>query len=42
MNIILFEKLCLYDSINDQTILYGQYNMKFTNIYIQNFNYLTI
>ena len=34
--VILFHKTCLYDDINNKTIIYGQYKRKFNTINIEN------
>jgi hypothetical protein len=39
MDLLLAEKTCLYDPINHETIIYGQYKNKFTTILIHNLTF---
>jgi hypothetical protein len=39
MNVTLFSKVCLYDPVKEETILYGQYTLKFNRIYIEKLNF---
>ena len=40
MSIVLFDKVCLYDTLKDETTIYGQYNKnlntKFNSVLIDN------
>jgi deoxyadenosine/deoxycytidine kinase len=36
MSILLFDKVCLFDSFKNETTIYGQYNKKFDSIFIDN------
>ena len=38
-NIIIFNKACLFDSINNETIIYGQYKQRFNNIKIDGLSF---
>lgn len=42
MELILFDKVCLFDSTHQQTILYGQYKEKFNKIEIENVEFNVI
>lgn len=35
-NILLFNKVCLYDALKDETTIYGQYKTKFDSIIVEN------
>lgn len=39
MSIKLFDKVCLYDSLKNETIIYGQYDTKFESIFIDDIIY---
>lgn len=34
--VLLFDKVCLYDIVKDETTIYGQYKAKFDSILIEN------
>ena len=36
MSILLFDKVCLYDSLKNETIIYGQYNTQIISVSIDN------
>ncbi len=42
MSIILFNKVCLYDSLKDETTIYGQYNIHFHSVFVDNLSEFVI
>jgi len=42
MEILLFNKVCLYDSLLDETTIYGQYNNPFDSIQIQHIEFTLV